>query len=107
AGVTNLRGHILVVVDLGMFLGVGGQGTTEGAGIIVVGGERAEFGIRTAADPEVSRFRLEEVLEPPPSVAAEVRAVLRGVTADALLVLDGAALLRDQRLFIDQGDGEA
>jgi hypothetical protein len=29
---------------------------------------------------------------------------VRGVTRDALVVLDGAALLRDPRLFIDERD---
>jgi hypothetical protein len=32
------------------------------------------------------------------------RDYLRGVTADALIVLDGDALLRDPRLFVDQAE---
>jgi hypothetical protein len=30
---------------------------------------------------------------------------LRGVTEDGLIVLDGAVLLQDDRLVVDQGDG--
>ncbi|MBC7818114.1 MAG: hypothetical protein IAG10_14590 [Planctomycetaceae bacterium] len=49
-------------------------------------------------------MRREELLEPPGSVTGIGREYLRGVTRDALIVLDGAVLLQDARLFIDQID---
>ena len=48
-------------------------------------------------------MRVGEVLEPPGSVDGLSRDCLRGVTADALLVLDGDRLLTDQRLYVDEG----
>ncbi len=69
--------------------------------ILVLGNERAEFGLLVDAVQEVLHLRLEDVLEPPASLQGLGRECLRGVTGDALIVLDGAALLQDQRLFID------
>jgi purine-binding chemotaxis protein CheW len=106
AGVTNLRGHILAVIDLGKFFGLADKGLTDLTRVIVLGAERAEFGILADAAPEVTRLRADQVLEALGSVAGKDALALRGVTAEALLLLDGAALLQDPRLFIDQGEGE-
>jgi purine-binding chemotaxis protein CheW len=103
-GVTNLRGHILAVIDLRKFFGVAARGLTDTTRVIVLGDERDEFGVLADATSEVHTLGLGEVLEPPGSVAGVAREYVRGVTADALLILDGAVLLQDQRLFIDQGE---
>jgi purine-binding chemotaxis protein CheW len=102
AGVHNLRGEILAVFDLRSFFGVADPGRTERARVIVLGGDRAEFGVLADAVHEVTTLRIEEIREPPASVAGAGRDYLRGVTAAALIVLDGDLLLRDGRLFIDQ-----
>lgn len=101
-GVINLRGEILAVIDLRKFFGVAERGVTDLSRVIVLGGERAEFGVLADAAHEVMTLRTEELLEPPGSVAGIGREYLRGVTKDALIVLDGAVLLADGRLFIDQ-----
>jgi len=104
AGVLNLRGDILAVFDLRPFLGVAGGGGTGLSRVLVAGGARAEFGILADAVEGVTAVRADEVLEPPGAVAGPGRQYLRGVTPDALIVLDGAALLADARLFIDQAE---
>jgi purine-binding chemotaxis protein CheW len=103
-GLTNLRGEVLAVFDLRKFLGVARQEVTDLARLIVLGGEHAEFGVVADVAHEVLRLRREEILEPPATVAGIGRKYLCGVTADALIVLDGAVLLRDGRLFIDQAE---
>jgi purine-binding chemotaxis protein CheW len=103
-GVFNLRGDILAVFDLRPFFGVARQAVTDLSRLLVLGGERAEFGVLADAAHEVRAVRTDEVLEPPGSVVGVGREYLRGVTRDALLVLDGAALLQDARLFIDQAE---
>jgi len=103
-GLFNLRGEILAVIDLRKFLGVADGGVTDLSRILVMGGERAEFGVLADAVHEVATVRTAEVLEAPNTVVGIGRDYLRGVTADALIVLDGAVLLRDSRLFIDEGD---
>src|SRR5205823_2178792 len=103
-GVINLRGEILAVVDLRKFFDITVQASTDLSRVIVLGDDRDEFGVLADAVHEVVTLRTNEVLEPPGSVMGIERQYLRGVTKDALIVLDGAALLRDSRIFIDQGD---
>jgi purine-binding chemotaxis protein CheW len=103
-GVFNLRGEILAVIDLRKFFGVAEKGVTDLSRILVLGGDRPEFGVLADAVAEVVALRAGEVLEPPETVAGIGREYLRGVTRDALIVLDGAVLLQDGRLFIDQAD---
>ncbi len=103
-GVLNLRGDILAVLDLRSFFGIAGQGPAEGARVLVLGTARAEFGMLADAAREVLAVRTDEVLEPPGSLAGAGREYVRGVTKEALVVLDGEVLLQDRRLFIDQDE---
>jgi purine-binding chemotaxis protein CheW len=105
-GALNLRGEVLAVMDLRPFCGVPQRSPTDLARVLVLGSTRAEFGILTDATQEVIAIGREDVLEAPASVSGTAREYLLGVTSEALIVLDGAVLLRDGRLFIDQGDSE-
>ncbi len=104
AGVANLRGQILAVFDLRPFFGIAAGPATEQNRVMVLGRERIEFGVLTDAVHEVALLRVDELREPPDSVSGAVAEYVRGVTADALILLDGAALLTDTRLYIDLGD---
>jgi purine-binding chemotaxis protein CheW len=103
-GVINLRGEILAVIDLRKFLGVAPQGVTDLSRVLVLGGERAEFGILADTADEILTLRTDQLHEPPATVAGIGREYLRGVSAAALIVLDGTVLLQDSRLIIDQAD---
>jgi purine-binding chemotaxis protein CheW len=104
-GLLNLRGEILAVIDLRGFFGVAAGALTARSRVLVLGGDRAEFGILADAAHEVTMLRRDEIHEPPASIAGIGREYVKGVTQEALIVLDGAVLLRDTRLFIDQGEG--
>jgi purine-binding chemotaxis protein CheW len=103
-GVLNLRGDVLAVFDLRQFFGLAERGAPEQARVLVLGHERAEFGVLADAVQEVQRLHTDEVLEPPATVAGVGRECVRGVTGAALIVLDGAVLFQDRRLFIDQAE---
>lgn len=103
-GLLNLRGDILAVFDLKPFLGVADSSATESARILVLGGNHAEFGIRADAARQVVTLCREDVLEPPAALTGTKGTWVRGVTRDALILLDGAALLADSRLFVDQSE---
>lgn len=111
AGVVNLGGEILDVIDLKSVFGLRGPGSGSGSGsaepspVIVLGGSRDEFGVLADAVHEVTTLRTDDVLEPAGSVLGIDRQHVRGVTGAALIVLDGAGLIRDDRLVIDQGEG--
>lgn len=103
-GVVNLRGDILAVISLGKLFGVAGRPGDATTKVIVLGDDRDEFGILADATEEVKTLRLGEILEPPGSLEGLGRQYVRGVTENALIVLDGAVLLKDERLIIDQGE---
>lgn len=100
-GVFNLRGQIIAIFDLRRFFSHGPTLATEQTRLILLGKDRVEFGLIADAVHDVDRLRLDAIRETPQSTAASARDFLRGVTADALLVFDGALLLSDPRLYID------
>lgn len=103
-GIINLRGEVLAVISLGMLFGVVERPRTESAKVIVLGDQRDEFGILADATEEVTALRIDALLEPPGSLDGAGRHYIRGVTEHARIVLDGAVLLEDERLIIDQGE---
>lgn len=102
-GVTNLRGEVLAVMDLRQLFGLSAARNVARPQMVILGLERPEFGLIVDEIYGVAKLRIGEVLEPPGSVAGLSRDCLRGVTADALLVLDGDGLLTDRRLYVDEG----
>jgi len=106
-GVTNLRGEILPVFDLRKLTGKVTAGLTDLSRLLVLGEDRGELGLLADEVREVKVLGLDELFDPPEALAAVGRSLLRGVTREAVLVLDGAALLRDPRLFISPTQREA
>ena len=102
-GVTNLRGGVLAVMDLREFFGIPAVENNERSQIVILGGDHPDFAILVDEVYEVVGLHIDDVLEPPSSVFGMGGDCLRGVTKDALLVLDGEALLADERLYVDEG----
>jgi purine-binding chemotaxis protein CheW len=104
AGVTNLHGEVLVVFDARAVFGVARREGPAPAQLLVLGEGRDELGLLAEAVGDVRSLRTAELLDPPASFDALRRGALRGVTADVLVVVDGRALLADERLTIQQAD---
>lgn len=105
-GVTNLRGEILCLVDLRKFFDVSSKGLTDLSRMVVMGIERAEFGVLVDETFEIAKLPPDHIVPAPESVAGVGREYLLGVTREALIALDGAAVLRDPQLYVNQ-DGRA
>lgn len=100
-GVTNLRGTILPIVDLHRFFGLEHEGISDLSHIVVVGRERPDFGLLVDAVRAVEPIVVSDLV-PVTAVGDGVeRAFVRGVTRDAVIVLDAAGLLADERLVVD------
>jgi purine-binding chemotaxis protein CheW len=99
-GVANLRGEIVPVFDLMLFFGFASQGLTDRSRVIVVGAEEVEFGIIADSVHAVALVPVEALVADAAFESERASACVRGVTRDAMIVLDGAALLKDRRLFI-------
>jgi purine-binding chemotaxis protein CheW len=101
-GVTNLRGEVLCLVDLRRFFGVPSTDITERSRMIVMGTERTEFGVLVDETFEIARLRPDDIVSSPASVAGAAKEYVVGVTRGALIVVNGAALLSDPRLYVNQ-----
>lgn len=91
-GITHWRGMVLTILDLREQLGVRPHGLTDLGRVIVVGDARQPFGI--LADAAQDFVDLDETtVRPLPADEAAARALIRGITDDAMLVLDTQAVL--------------
>jgi purine-binding chemotaxis protein CheW len=91
-GVSAWRGDLLTILDLRPLLGVSATALNDLARVLVLGDERATCGVLADAVRDLTTLPISEIAEPPHGVAGN-RALLRGMTRDAMLVLDGSALL--------------
>ncbi len=101
-GLTNLRGEITAIIDLGCFLGLSGQ-TQRDSQVLVLGTEKPECAILVDELEHVTTIRKQDIREPSGGLGSVVD-LLVGCTADAIMILDGDALLRCDRIYIDQND---
>jgi len=106
-GITNLRGEILPVFDLRGLTGLATKGVTDLSRLLVLGADRDELGLLAGEVREVRPVAPGEIFDPPETVAAASRGLLRGITRDAVMVLDGDALLRDPRLSASESQPAA
>jgi purine-binding chemotaxis protein CheW len=102
-GVSNLRGEVVCIVDLRKFFGVSQRGLADLSRVIALGTETTEFGIVADQVFGVSALRARDILHPPHSTEVGHEYLL-GVTREAAIVLDAAALLRDPKLTIEHGE---
>jgi purine-binding chemotaxis protein CheW len=101
AGVANVRGEILALVDLRKLLGIGVKGLADLSRILVLGRLQPEIGLLADVAQEITTLRRDALFSPASPAAIGGPDLLLGVTNDALIVLDGEALLDDPRLFAD------
>lgn len=103
AGVVNYRGEIIPVVDLRTLFGMASQGLVDMLRVVLVGGPKVEFGALASRVVECISLRPEDLLHLPLELPCQFSGELaKGVTRDALIVLDGRKLLADPRLFVNK-----
>lgn len=101
-GVTNMRGVVLAVFDLSrLMLLPQQQGLTDLSRVIVLGTDRAEFGIVADYAHGQALVPADEIRGRHDGPGADYRALQQGVTGSGLVILDGDALLNDPRLIVD------
>lgn len=92
-GVTVWRGELLTILDLRRLLGVPAAALSDLSRVLVLGEARAAFGILADDVVELVTLPVATIGPPAEGVAAE-RRYLRGITGEAVLVLDAAKLLQ-------------
>jgi len=102
AGVMSLRGRIVAIVDLRAFFELPARGLTELNRVIVLRGGDDELGLLADSIDGV-RSVLASNLQPGLPTLTGMRArLLKGITAEMLAVLDGARLLREADLKVNE-----
>jgi purine-binding chemotaxis protein CheW len=95
--VTARRGELLTILDLRRALGLSPVALNDLTTVIAVGDDAPAFGLLVDAVDRLATVHAEELHAPPRNAdgeAAVARPHVRGITADAVTVLDGGALLR-------------
>lgn len=98
-GITHWRGSVLTILDLRAQLGVRTHGVTDLSRVIVVDGPRQPFGILADAARDFIDLNESDVRPLPPEMAE--RGLLRGMTDDAILVMDTDAVLAAGRMVAE------
>lgn len=102
AGITNVRGHVLSVVDLGLLLGLPGGDDSADAALIVAEADDDSIGFRVEAIDEIVELALSSLNPITPTMNLGQAQYLRGIFPDGTALLDVNAILDDPRLA---GDG--
>lgn len=100
AGIINVRGRIVSVINLKKFFDLPEKGLTDFNKVIIIRNDRLEFGLLTDAVTHVSRVSLAEIQPSLPTLAGIRREYLKGVTGGRLVVLDAAKILADPRVIV-------
>lgn len=98
----NLRGEILPVVDLGQLVGLE-TGEAERPFAVALGQDGLELAIAVTAVDEAIKTPLSTLQQSGPLIRGQLAEWQLGVTSDAIIVLDGGALLADPRLACEAG----
>lgn len=105
AGVVNMQGSILSLLDISKFLGIRREGITDLMQIIVVEAAGLKIGILANQVGEVTQIPLADLQEPPATVNGLSARYIKGVTLEGLILLDLEAILGDERIIINDEVG--
>ena len=101
AGIVNVRGRILSVIDLRQFFDLPATGLTDLNKVIIMQDGEMEFGILADGIVGTCSIPLSEVQPPPATLTGIREQYLKGVTGARMAILDGKRLLNDRDLIID------
>jgi purine-binding chemotaxis protein CheW len=102
AGVMNLRGQILAIVDLRKFFELPARGLTGFNRVIVLRDGDNEFGLLADSVDGVRPVAASDLEEALPTLTGIRERLLKGITGQMLAVLDGGRLLADAGLKVNE-----
>lgn len=104
AGVAQLHGEVVAVVELARLLDLPGRAEEGRARLVVLGESGPDLAILACAAEEIVTLDAAEITPAP--ATGGLHPYLRGLARDGLLVLDVGALLRDERLVAGSIGGD-
>ncbi len=102
AGIVNVRGEIVSVIDIKRFFGLAAGGITDLNKVIVLKSEAMTFGVLADAIVGVRSVAQADLQPALPTLTGLRQEFLLGVTVDRLVVLDAHKLLEDRSLIVHE-----
>lgn len=101
-GIINIRGEIFSIIDLKTVFNLPDRGLPEFNTVIVMRDEARRFGIVVDSVIGIKKI-FNSALKPPPATITGNRAgYIKGVTSEAVIVLDGGKILADRGLSVHE-----
>lgn len=105
-GIFHLRGQIISVIDLKNFFGLPPAGPRDAHTILILQSPAMEFGVLIDGVLGVERVPRDALQPSLPTLTGVRQEYLKGLTPDRMAVLDGAKLLADRKLIVDEETAE-
>jgi purine-binding chemotaxis protein CheW len=102
AGIVNVRGQIVSVVDLKRFFDLPGKGLTDLNKVIILDDGQMEFGLLVDAVIALHRIALDEIQPALPTLTGIRAEYLQGVTAQRTVILNAAKILADPSIIVSK-----
>jgi len=102
-GIVNARGRIVSLVDLCRLLDMPEHGPTELDRIIVIGDDTMEMGLLAHEVFGASRVDTSTLQVSLPTLTGFRQQLLRGMTPERTVIIDGGCLLHDERILDNDG----
>lgn len=105
AGVANVRGHIISVLDLAVLLGLQSSDRTTSGVLVVVQADDITVGFHVEAIGEVIELSANEMAPISPTINLSHPEYFHGIFPDGTGLLNITAILHDPRLVLDESTG--
>lgn len=102
AGIVNMRGQVLSVIDIKKFFDLPEQGLADFNKVIVLSNGMMEFGMLADAIVDVRNIPRREIQSSLPTLTGIREDYLKGIAAERLVILDAAKLLTDSNIVVHE-----
>lgn len=102
AGIINVRGQVMSVIDLKKLFELPDKGITDLNKVVILSDGDMEFGILADTILDVRNIPLQDVQAGLPTLTGLREEYLKGITADRLVVLDAQKLLHNKGIVIHE-----
>jgi purine-binding chemotaxis protein CheW len=102
AGIVNVRGRVIPVLDLKKLFDLPEQGLTDLHGVILLDGNGLELGLLADTIVDVRTIPVDSVQASLATLTGIRSEYLTGVTGERIVVLDTHRLLSDPKIIVDE-----
>lgn len=102
AGIVNIRGQVMSVIDIKKFFDLPEKGLTDLNRIIILSDGVMEFGILADTVLDVRSIPRQQIQPSLPTLTGIREQYLQGITAEHLIVLDACSLLTSRNIIVHE-----